>query len=102
MKDSLMKLTQTNVAKAKLPAGKTEAFYWDDEMSGFGLRLREGGSRTFIVQYKIGAKHRRMTLGNAFKVTAEDARKAAKQAFGKVAHGTDPANERATRIATAS
>lgn len=97
-----MKLTQNNVTKAKLPAGKSEAFYWDDEMPGFGLRLREGGSRTFVVQYKIGTKHRRMTLGNAFKVTADDARKQAKQVFGKVVGGHDPASERATRVAEAS
>ena len=97
-----MKLTQSNVTKAKLPAGKSEAFFWDDEMPGFGLRLREGGSRTFVVQYKIGAKHRRMTLGNAFKVTADDARKQAKQMFGKVVGGHDPASERATRVAEAS
>jgi integrase len=97
-----MKLTQANAAKAKLPAGKSEAFYWDDEMPGFGLRLREGGARTFIVQYKIGAKHRRMTLGNAGKVTAEEARKRAKQIFGKVADGKDPANEKTIRKAEAS
>ena len=97
-----MKLTQANVTKAKLPADKSEVFYWDDEMAGFGLRLRSGGSRTFIVQYKIGAKHRRITLGNAFKVTTDDARKQAKQIFGKVVGGHDPANERATRVAEAS
>ena len=97
-----MKLTQANVTKAKLPTDKQEAIYWDDEMAGFGLRLRSGGSRTFIVQYKIGAKHRRMTLGNAFKVTADDARKQAKQIFGKVVGGHDPASERAARVAEAS
>lgn len=97
-----MKLTQANVTKAKLPAGKSEAFYWDDEMPGFGLRLRAGGSRTFVAQYKIGSKHRRMTLGNAFKVTADDARKEAKKIFGKVAGKHDPADERAARVAEAS
>ena len=97
-----MKITQTNATKLKLPADKQEAIYWDDEIAGFGLRLRAGGSRTFVVQYKIGSKHRRITLGNAFKVTADDARKKAKQIFGKVADGKDPANERATRVAEAS
>ena len=38
-----MKLTQANVARARVPAGKSEQFFWDDEMPGFGLRLREGG-----------------------------------------------------------
>ena len=41
-----------------LPPGKQEAIFFDDE-----LRL-QGDSRRFVVQYKIGAKHRRMTLGN--------------------------------------
>lgn len=97
-----MKLTQANVAKAKLPDGKIEQFFWDDEMPGFGLRIREGGSQTFVTQFKIGAKHRRMTLGNAGKVTAEEARRKAKQIFGKVADKIDPANERAVRTAEAS
>jgi integrase len=97
-----MKLTQANVARARVPAGKSEQFFWDDEMPGFGLRLREGGARTFIAQYKIGEKHRRMTLGNASKVTAEAARRAARAAFAKVASGHDPANEKAVRKAEAA
>ncbi len=92
-----MKLTQANTDKARLPTGKSEAFHWDDEMPGFGLRLRQGGARTFVVQYKIGAKHRRMTLGSVSKVTAEDARKNARQIFGKVADGVDPANQKGSQ-----
>lgn len=97
-----MKLTQANISKAKIEPGKAEAFFWDEEMPGFGLRLRVGGSRTFVAQYKLGTRHRRMSLGNASKVTADDARKAARQIFGKVAQGNDPASERATRVAEAS
>jgi len=97
-----MKLTQTTITKAKLPAGKAEVFHWDEEMPGFGLRLREGGSRTFVVQYKVGAKHRRITLGSAGKITADDARKNAKRIFGKLADGKDPANERAVTKAQAA
>ena len=96
-----MKLTQANTARAKLPAEKSEHIIWDPEMPGFGLRLRTGGARTFIVQYKLGAKHRRITLGNAAKVTAEDARRKARQLFGKIADGKDPANEKATSKAQA-
>jgi hypothetical protein len=39
-----MKLTATTVKTAELPAGKTEAIFFDDDIPGFGLRLREGGS----------------------------------------------------------
>lgn len=97
-----MKITQASAAKAALPASKSEAFFWDDEMPGFGLRIRAGGSRTYIVQYKLGAKHRRMTLGSVSKVAAEDARKRAKLIFGKVVEGKDPANERAAKVAEAA
>jgi hypothetical protein len=42
-------------------------------MPGFGVRIRAGDKvqhRTFIAQYKIGEKHRRITLGDVRKVTA--------------------------------
>jgi hypothetical protein len=39
-------------------------------LPGFGLRLRQGGSRSFIFQFKVGAQNRRMTLGSAFVADA--------------------------------
>ena len=35
-----MKLTAKAVAALTLPAGKTDHFEWDDELPGFGFRLR--------------------------------------------------------------
>ena len=58
-----MKLTRVAVDGLRLPAGKGERIIFDEEIAGFGVRLREGGSRVWIVQYKIGAKQRRLTLG---------------------------------------
>jgi integrase len=100
-----MKLTQANVSKFKMPAGKSEHIEFDEGMPGFGLRIRKGENRehrTFIAQYKIGAKHRRIMLGNAAKVTLDNARKEAKKVFGKVAIGEDPANEKTAARAEAS
>jgi integrase len=93
-----MKFTQAAVDKFKIEAGKTEHIEFDDAMPGFGLRVRVGDKkqhRTFIAQYKIGTKHRRITLGNVAKVTLEDAQKRARIIFGKVADGKDPANQKA-------
>ena len=92
-----MKLTNASIARFRLPSGKSEHIEFDDAMPGFGLRIRAGDKaehRTFIAQYKIGAKHRRITLGNVAKVTLEDAKQQAKMIFGKVAGGEDPANEK--------
>jgi len=93
-----MKFTIVSVARFRLPSGKSEHIEFDDAMPGFGLRIRAGDKnehRTFIAQYKIGSKHRRITLGNMAKVTLEDARQSARIIFGKIAKGEDPANEKA-------
>lgn len=97
-----MKFTQAAIDRATIPADKSESIQFDDTMPGFGLRIREGGSRTFIAQYKIGSKHRRVTIGNAAKVTLDKARTEAKKIFGKVASGLDPANEKTVARAVAS
>lgn len=92
-----MKLTQANIAKIKIEGGKSERIEFDEAMPGFGLRIRSGDkseSRTFIVQYKIGAKHRRITLGNVSKINLDTAKQEAKRIFGKVATGKDPAAEK--------
>ena len=99
-----MKFSQTTIGKFKIEACKTEHIEFDEGMPGFGMRIRVGNKgehRTFIAQYKIGDKHRRITLGDVRKVTLEDARKEAKRIFGKVVHGHDPANEKEERRAAA-
>jgi integrase len=100
-----MKFTQAAIDRFKIAAGKTEHIEFDDGMPGFGLRVRAGDKRqhrTFIAQYKIGSKHRRITLGNVSKVTLDDAQRRAKSIFGKVADGKDPANEKAEARQAAS
>jgi len=81
-----------------LPPGKSEHLVFDDVMHGFGLRIRageRGQHRTYIIQYKIGAKHRRITLGSVAKVRFVDAKEGAQTIFAKVKLGQDPANEKA-------
>ena len=55
-----MKLTAKAIRGAELSAGKTDQLFWDDEIPGFGLRLRAGGSRNWVFQYGIGEKQRRL------------------------------------------
>jgi integrase len=62
-----MKLTVKETPALTLPAGKADHVFWDDELPGFGLRLRAGGSRVWVFQFAIGDKQRRMTLGAATK-----------------------------------
>jgi len=88
-----MKLDQKSAAAQELESGKTEQFFWDDELKGFGLRLRnEGGRlhRTWVVQYRTKGRQRRQTIARFEKLRAKQARDAATVVFAKVALGEDP------------
>ena len=84
----------TDWAAKTLDAGKKDHTFFDDTLPGFGLRVRAGGSRMWVVQYKIGGRHRRMVLGSAANLNPDKARKAAMDVLVAVRHGTDVAAER--------
>ena len=89
-----MKLTQRTIDTLDLPAGKTEAILFDDDLPGFGIRIRRGGTRTFVFQYKLGARHRRITLGKTAALSLVQARKIAGELYANVKLGRDPAGEK--------
>ena len=89
-----MNLTQKAVEVLALPKGRSELIVFDDELAGFGLRLRRAGSRTWIYQYKIGIQHRRVTIGSTAALTAAQARRTAGQLHAAVRLGRDPAGEK--------
>ena len=97
-----LKLTATTVRTLALPLGKREYTYFDEDVKGFGLRLREAGSRSFIFQYKIGAKHRRMALGTASAATIASVRKTAERLYARVKLGEDPFSDKAEAKAGAA
>jgi integrase len=97
-----MKLTKPSIERLALPPGKSEAIFFDDDVPGFGLRLRAGGSRTFIVQYALGGRQRRMTIGAAKILDAPKARQTARNLLAKVRLGHDPAADRAEARVRAS
>lgn len=90
-----MKLTPNAVRTAVLPPGKSEAIYFDDDIPGFGLRIRAQGSRTFVFQYKLGSKQRRLALGVASALAVTKARKTAGTLYARVRLGQDPAADKA-------
>jgi integrase len=89
-----MKLTAKAIAGLQLPAGKSDHLAWDDEIPGLGVRLRAGGSRSWVFQYAIGSRHRRMSLGAATAESVKTVREQAAQIHAKVKLGHDPAGEK--------
>src|ERR1700735_1462534 len=98
--EATMKLTDANVARLTLPEGKSELLVFDDMLPGFGVRLRAGGKRTWIVQYRIGPKQRRLTLGTVKTFDSIEARKRAKDTVAKVQLGQDPQAEKVSARGT--
>jgi len=89
-----MKFTSRNIASLKLPAGKLDHIEWDDDVAGFGLRLREGGSRSWIYRYRLGGVQRSVKLGNANSVPFAIARKNAGLLEAEIRLGKDPAGQK--------
>jgi integrase len=96
-----MKLTDSKLAGLKLDRGETDKIFFDDEIPGFGVRLREGGSRKFVLHYRIGGNQRRLTIGAAGVLKLEEARQRARRALVDVGDGKDPAIQKATAKAEA-
>ncbi len=97
-----MKLTQPNVDGIKLAAGQTERIVFDERLPGFGLRIRAGGKRTWIVQYRVGTKQRRKTLGSVDKVKAAKAYSVAEHDLAAITLGTDPQAKKVEQRARAA
>src|SRR5687767_12638751 len=97
-----MRFTKPIVTKIGLPKGRSELIVFDDALPGFGLRLRAGGKRTWICQYRMGRKQRRLTLGSTDVLDLEDARLEAKRALAKAGLAIDPQAEKVRARAQAA
>jgi integrase len=90
-----MRLTDKVLATLAVPKGKSEAIFFDDDLPGFGLRLRAGGAARWVYQYDIGPRMRRITMGSTAALSASRARATAAELHAKVRLGADPAGEKA-------
>jgi integrase len=98
-----MKFTaKTDIAMLDPPAGKGDVIFFDDDLPGFGLRLRKNGDkvrRSWIAQYKVHRRTRRFQIGSAATLDLDQARAAAKKILAQVALGGDPQESKAARRA---
>jgi integrase len=97
-----MKFSQTNVAAIRPPTGKADHCEWDDAMPRFGIRFRNGGPGSYVIQYSLHGREAKIALGKVSRVRLMDAKTEAQQHFAKIAKGINPALERATVAAKAA
>ncbi len=85
-------------ASAATPESKSYVI-WDARLTGFGLRVSPGGTKSFFIQYRTGEGrrsdlNRKLTLGRFPLLSPAAARKRAITLLGAVRAGGDPSHER--------
>jgi integrase len=94
-----IRLNERAVKAAPAPA-KGAVWLWDDEISGFGLRLfaptrrNPEGARSFFINYRVNGVERRLTIGAFPDWSAKAARDEAKELRRRIDRGEDPAADR--------
>jgi integrase len=101
-----MKLTDNVVDGLALPPGKADQIIFDSDhkkaVVGFGVRLRANCRPVWVLQYRIGPRHRRYQLGAVAKLPADKARERARELVAEVVLGRDPQAEKIERKAATS
>jgi integrase len=86
-----MNLTDHEIKKLMLapddPDGKV---FFDDKMSGLGVRLYRSGRKTWLYQFRLAGRSYKYEIGSTEKVLASKARIDAKVAAGHVANKVNP------------
>jgi len=89
----MARITQQSVKN--LVTGKPVAkIVWDEELRGFGVRLTEAGTITYVLDYYFGGVKRRYCIGRHPEFTPDTARAKAMALKVDIANGHNPLAER--------
>jgi len=72
-----------------------DKFVWDDELSGFGVRVKPSGVASYLIQYRTATGlSKRLTLDKTNVLQLKNARKLARECLAEVARGGNPAEDK--------
>ena len=75
--------TAGRVGDFTCPDAKQQAFLWDDDQPGLGLRATAGGAKAYVYQSKLAGRDIRITIGSPASWSIKEARKEAMDGFRK-------------------
>jgi integrase len=81
-----------------LQANGRDHVHWDSELTGFGVRVRPTGAKSFVAVYRTGGRNsplRKVTIGTVGRIEVEKARLAAKKILAGAELGKDHAADKA-------
>ena len=80
----------------KLDSSGRDEIFWDTGLSGFGVRVKPNGTKSYLVQYRNRhtGRSRRKTIGQAGPLLSfSEAKSKASEYLGQVMRGGDPAED---------
>ena len=100
----MAKLKYRTISKRTVDALSVEdkdAVYWDDKLTGFGVRVYPSGSKVYVVQTRHNGRSRRVTLGRHGVISADRARRGAAETIARIKSGEDPTETALGRLTVA-
>jgi integrase len=82
--ERLLRLTENSIREIKSP-GKGATIFYDDTLAGFGVRVSEGGTKSFVLTH--GPRRKRETIGRVGIISIQDARAEAKRRLAEYTLG---------------
>jgi len=87
-----IKINKNNMSKITASADRKAIFYYDTELTGFGIKASPT-KRAYFVETRIKGKTTRKSFATVGTLTPEEARKEAKKMLGDMAKGINPNEE---------
>lgn len=92
----MSKPLKERTVKAIKPPSTGHQITYDSELKGFGLRTTKSGVKSFVLNYRISGRERRITIGRYPEWSATAARKRAQELRRQIDIGQDPMEARHT------
>lgn len=94
-----IRLTAPKIERASCEAGKQQAFIWDTEAPGLGLRVTSAGAKAYIFQSRVNGQTLRITIGDPKVWTLTNAQSEARRLQMLCDQGKDPRQVKSEEVA---